>query len=524
MQAGRVLVFGGILTVMLAGTMGSWATEASSDEVAPQMEPVVVSAAKLPTLLSQSGSSVTVITAQDLENEKDFTVVEALRNVPGLDVVETGGPGQVAQVYMRGAGSDQTLVMVNGVEINDPISPNRAADLSRLTVDNVAQIEILRGPQSALFGSGGMGGVINIVTKKGSKNWEGAASLYDGKYNTRGTAVSAAGTAAGLDVSVGASGDYSDGFSAARQTQTYPAPVPAMLPNGYRMWSEDLGLGYAFSPAWNTRLTYRAIQGWAQLDNGGGDQGDAPAYTENTDQHIAHWETSWNYLKIWRQTLSVGDFLEERTTDNFTGSPATDIKTDYRGRNFSADWRQELVLPAIFSSLAAGINYQQEQGKFFDGNLSVWGQDPDFTEHSAHTFGYYIEDRIVQNGFVLDGGVREDVHDQYGGAFTYRVESLYPLAATGTVFKETLGTGFKAPTLYQFYSSYGNPKLEPEKSRAWDLGLEQEIIGKRLHAGASYFHNDFENKISFYTDPATYQSRYINLGTVEKLILFSKSL
>ena len=196
MQAGRVLVFGGILTVMLAGTMGSWATEASSDEVAPQMEPVVVSAAKLPTLLSQSGSSVTVITAQDLENEKDFTVVEALRNVPGLDVVETGGPGQVAQVYMRGAGSDQTLVMVNGVEINDPISPNRAADLSRLTVDNVAQIEILRGPQSALFGSGGMGGVINIVTKKGSKNWEGAASLYDGKYNTRGTAVSA-GDAAG---------------------------------------------------------------------------------------------------------------------------------------------------------------------------------------------------------------------------------------------------------------------------------------------------------------------------------------
>jgi vitamin B12 transporter len=513
MQVRRFLVLGGILTLLGGGSSAAWADDPNLGDTAAQMDPVVVSASKLPTVLSQTGSSVTLITAKDLEAEKDTTVVEALRNVPGLDVVETGGPGQLAQVYIHGAGSEQTLVMVNGVEINGPISPNRAADLSRLSVDNVAQIEIIRGPQSALFGSGAMGGVINIITKKGTKNWEGAASVYAGKYNTQGTVVSAAGTEGDLDLSLGASWDYSEGFSAAKRTVVYPASVPDLAPNGYRIWTADLGLGYALTPDLSMRLTYRILQGWAQLDNFGTDAGDALNYTENTGDHIAHWEASWKGSEHYRQTLSLGDYFEERTTDNLAGSPLAEVKSDYQGRNLSADWRHELDLPLLWSALAAGLNYKQEQGKFFDETLLPG--DPNFTEHSAHTTGVYAEERLAQWGFVLDAGVREDVHDLYGSAFTYRVAPLYTLAATGTTFKGTLATGFNAPTLYQFYSAYGNLNLQPEKSRAGDAGVEQELLGKMLRAGATYFKNDFDNQISFYTDPVTYKSYYINLEKVE---------
>ena len=142
--------------------------------------------------------------------------------VPGLDVVVSGGPGQLTETYIRGAESGRTLVMINGMEINDAMSIGRSVDFSQLTVDNVEHIEILRGPESAVFGSGAMGGVINIITKKGTTDWKATADLSGGKYTTWNAAASAAGMISGWDASVGAPGTIPTDFPRLRRRRPFP--------------------------------------------------------------------------------------------------------------------------------------------------------------------------------------------------------------------------------------------------------------------------------------------------------------
>ncbi|HRT96425.1 MAG TPA: TonB-dependent receptor plug domain-containing protein, partial [Planctomycetota bacterium] len=138
--------------------------EATEEE---KPEEVMVTATRLETPAKQVGSSITVITRKEIEQKKQATVLELLRTVPGVDVVQAGPAGGQSSVFLRGAKSEHTLVLLDGVELNDPITPGRSFDWAHLTADNVERIEVLRGPQSTLYGSDAIGGVINIITRKG---------------------------------------------------------------------------------------------------------------------------------------------------------------------------------------------------------------------------------------------------------------------------------------------------------------------------------------------------------------------
>jgi vitamin B12 transporter len=127
-------------------------------------EPIIVTATKLETPAREVASSVTVITAEEIEEKQQASVAEVLRAVPGVDIVRSGGPGEQTSIFLRGANSSQTLVLVDGIEVNDPIDPNRAFNFAFLDTYNIERVEIVRGPQSTLYGSDAMGGVVNIIT------------------------------------------------------------------------------------------------------------------------------------------------------------------------------------------------------------------------------------------------------------------------------------------------------------------------------------------------------------------------
>ena len=143
---------------------------------AREMDDLVVTATRLATPRGELASSVTVITAEDIKRKQYRSVPQALRSVPGLHVVQTGGPGQQTSVFMRGANSNHTLVLIDGIEASDPSSPNGAVDFSNLWLDNIERIEIVRGAQSTLYGSDAIGGVIQITTRRGAGKLHGAAS------------------------------------------------------------------------------------------------------------------------------------------------------------------------------------------------------------------------------------------------------------------------------------------------------------------------------------------------------------
>ncbi len=148
------------------------------------MNEIVVTATRLPTQRLRVGSSTTVITSEDIARKQLRTVPQALQTVPGLHVVQSGGAGQQTSVFMRGANSNQTLVLIDGIEANDPGSPAGAMDFSNLLVDNIERIEVVRGPQSTLYGSDAIGGVIHIITRKGKGKPTGTARAEGGSHET----------------------------------------------------------------------------------------------------------------------------------------------------------------------------------------------------------------------------------------------------------------------------------------------------------------------------------------------------
>ena len=176
--------------------------------------PIVVTATRSPVNLSQIASSVTVIDEREIRRKNKQTVVELLRDVPGLNLAQSGGVGQNTRIFMRGTNSNHTLVMMDGVALNDPSDTANAYDFSNLTTDNIERIEILRGAQSTLYGSQAIGGVINIITKKGSGAPRHSAFAEYGRYNSAKLGLGSSGEVGDTSYSVSASGSRTDGISA----------------------------------------------------------------------------------------------------------------------------------------------------------------------------------------------------------------------------------------------------------------------------------------------------------------------
>src|SRR4030043_196166 len=179
------------------------------------LEEVVVTATRVETPIEEIASSITIISSKEIERKQKTTVLEALRNIPGLDVVQTGGAGSQTSIFLRGANSEHTLVMIDGVEVNDPISPGRSYNFANLTVDNIERIEIIRGPHSTLYGSDAIGGVINIITKKGAGEPKVWTSFEAGSYATFKEVVGSDGEIRGLHYSLTCSRLDTEGISKA---------------------------------------------------------------------------------------------------------------------------------------------------------------------------------------------------------------------------------------------------------------------------------------------------------------------
>jgi len=489
---------------MVSGLVMAFCAPAGAEEKIAKLEEVVVTANRLETATREVGSSITVITAQQIEQRQQTLLLDVLRSVPSIDVVQNGGPGSATSVFMRGANSEHTLVLLDGIELNDPSAPGGGYDFANLPTDNIERVEILRGPQSTLYGSRAMGGVINIITKRGKGKPTGFLSAQGGSFNT---AAEKAGISGGTDLynySLGLSRFDTSGFSAAGKRQGNTEN------DGYQNTSVNTRLG--IMPASNLSVDFivNYLKNRADLDNNGGFGGDDPNYIQKTEQISFRSQADLALFdNLWEQRLGVSFNDLSRDVNNGTDSahPSDLSRASYHGQSVTVDWQHTLHLHET-NSLTLGIERKEENAKSdYYSESAAWGPySSPWDEHSAHTTGYYLQDQVrLWDAWFTTLGVRLDDHSRFGSKATYRFTSAYTAKQTDTTFKGSYGTAFKAPSLYQLYApTYGDENLNPEKSTGWDLGVEQSLFGGKLTMGATYFYNDFEDLINYDSNLSKY--------------------
>ncbi len=487
------------------------------------LEPVVVTATRVETPLSEIGSSVTVITSEEIESKQAVHLIDVLRGVPGLDVVRNGGLGQQASVFLRGANSDHTLVLVDGIEVNDPSTPARAFDFASLSVDNIERIEIVRGPGSTLYGSDAMGGVINIITRKGVGDIQTSLSAEAGSFRTHQEKVAVSGGTDRVNYSIVGSYLDSEGITAAGKEYGNSER------DGYTRKDVSARVGLTPADGLSVDFFYRYLNAAADLDNYGGTGGDDPNYTSDSSSNFFKAQAQLALFdSFWEQSLgySLTDYDRSNKNGKDIDHPDDSSQSQYDGQLIQIGWQHNLNLSQS-NILTLGAEYEEESMKsrsystFIDwvtflpsSSLST------FPEKSEQTVGYYLQDQIwIGKNFVATGGLRIDDHSQFGTHDTYSATVSYFVPMTKTRFKGSYGTGFKTPTLSQLYENSvyvdGNPSLSPEKSEGWDVGFEQILLDERVTLGATWFETEFDDLILAVWNGTILKSEYLNIDAAK---------
>ena len=464
-------------------------------EPAGMMPTTVVTADRFPTDPEKVTSSYTVVMQEEMQRRQLRTAGEVLKTVPGVSVQQSGGPGTQTNIFVRGSNSNHVLVLIDGINVNDPSSANGAPDFAHFLTENLDRIEIVRGPMSTMYGSQAIGGVINMVTKAGKGPMNGAA------FTELGTRMQ---SNSGAYVR-GSEGKFNYNLTFAGTFSPNDTPVPARFtPNGgfvdtdpYRNITLAARLGYAFDE--NTQFNFygRYIDTKLNYDQVGQEDPNANGYTSQFytrgELEGSYFDGRWkpvigiNYSTISRHDL---DYASPQNLFPF----ATD--TSFSGRRLQVDVKN-LVKITDEVEVIAGLDYDRQWAYSntvgpFTPLTESWGT-------MAQT-GLYGQLRLNPfTGFNINAGGRVDMNDTFGTVGTWRVGASYLWAPTDTKIKASYGTAFKAPSLFELYGPGpfcgGNRNIQPEYSRGYEIGVEQGLFDRKVKAGITYFFNNYSNLI-----------------------------
>ena len=478
--------------LLAAGLVCAAARAAEADDQVS----VVVSATRVPTPALEVASSVTLITAADIEARQERTISDVLKDVPGLNVVQTGGPGGVTSVFIRGTNSNHTKVLIDGIDVSDPSNSTGAFDFGQLLTPDIERIEVLRGPQSGLYGSDAIGGVINIVTRAGTGPMTLAAGLEGGSFETFNQAARLSGSQDAFHYSVNATHFHAGA--------TPVTPLDLLPPGEARNDDYDdnltlsTKLGYDVSQNFDLGLVVRYTD--IQLHTTGEDFppplfAGVPAAeqtTAATDEYFTRLTAhALSFDGLLDQTLGLA-YSHLRTSTVEPQTPAA-LNT---GERRKADWQGNFRLTRGVT-LVTGAEYERDEIE----------QPIDASVHIGS--GYAELQSQLGSHWFSALNVRYDDNSRFGGKTTWRFAPAWVISESDTKLKASVGTGFKAPTLSELYQSFppfffANPDLKPESSTGWDAGFEQGLASGAVRFGVTYYYNRIHDLITSDVTGTTY--------------------
>ena len=478
---------------------------------------VVITAERHETDIQRVGSAITIIGGEDIARRNPSSLVDVLREVPGVDITETGGPGSTTSVRLRGANSGQTLVLIDGIRVNDSSGVGGEFDFSNLIPAAVERIEVLRGPQSALYGSDAIGGVINIITKKGRETPEAALQIEGGRYGTANASGAVSGAVGPWFYALSGGAQRSDGFSRfGSRIPLLEAQFGPLERDGFDRFGGYGRFGYDARQGF--RLDFGALSTTlnSAYDAAFGSVPDTPS-NQRQRLHQVYGKAELDNLDgALTQSLTVYANRTDRAFNDIsfdgTAAPRTTFFTTSRfvGDRLGIEYQARLKL-AQFGSLIAGAKTEREESSgSIQEFLPVQGRvipSPAGGQTTNAVFGLWqipVDDRLN----ISAGGRLDDVTG-IGTFATWRATAAYFIAHSGTKFRASAGTGAKAPSLFQRLDpTFGNRALSPETSFSFDGGVDQSLFDGRINLSVTGFSNEFQNLIDF--DFAT--NRFINIA------------
>jgi vitamin B12 transporter len=453
------------------------------------LEEIVVTAAKIQEPVEETTSEVTIIKGEDIKKMDVEFVTDVFRKVPELNLVQNGGEGKVASVILRGG--THTLVMIDGIRVNS--TTTGSFDFSGINVDDIERIEIVRGPQSTIYGSDAMAGVINIITKKGEGNPKIEAFFEGGSFGTYKPAATISGAYKNMDYRLTGTYFYTDGISVAKDGTER---------DSYKNASFSWNLGYRPAEKFDLEFIGKYYYDRSELD--GFDffahkAVDDPNFVQFGNHSILSVRGKLYLSQSWEQILTISrvwDSLKFRDPDDTFNN--SDITTE----SDTVDWQHNFYVNDNYI-LTAGAEYERKNGENI-GNF----------DKSVDSRALYLNNKVklFKENLILNAGLRYDDFESFGSKTTYRIGAVYTIKTIGINIRGCYGTGFRAPALNElFFPFFGNLNLKPEKTSSWEIGLEKVVVRDRMSLSLTYFDQRYTDLID--TNPITFTA--VNIAKAE---------
>ena len=476
---------GALLVAMLAVATTGEAQETKPDTTqearpeAKKVDPVVVTATTIATPADQLGVALNVITGEDFKTYHYSSVDDAFRNIPGVNVTQQGSYGKLSTLSIRGANANQVLILVDGVRVSSPTLGQ--TDLSDISPDLIDRIEVIRGGQSTLYGADAIGGVVNIITKKGTGPFSAIVENAGGNYDTFQNRVSMNGTYKIFDYSLYGShlesngqfkNDNSDNNAAGGRVGI-TLPYDSALSVSYRYNKNDTGVP--------VKGVFPPPQPIVPIIN--------PNAKQQTETTVLSVEAKTHPVEWWEARGRFGRYTNNQGFQDPV-DPGVDFDVPFRSQVDTERLEYDLlnsIIIAPWSTSTVGFGYRYEHGD----NKGVFQ-----ASQNVKWFLFEQQFRLFSRLFIT-GGTRIEDNNVFGNATTGQGSVLFVIKETGTRLRGSAGTGFRAPTFNDlFFPDFGNPNLKPERSQTWDVGIDQNLWQNRIRLKLTWFATHFTDAIT----------------------------
>jgi len=442
---------------------------------------VVVTALRSAVEQDRVSASVTVLDEAAIRQAQPVALTDILVRTPGISLSRNGGYGTTTSLRIRGADSGQNVMVMDGMRLSDPSMTSGGHGFSNLLIDDIERIEILRGPQSILWGSDAIGGIINVTTRQPQKPLEGGFAVEAGTHDTVNAQAGAGGTSSIADWHLSASAFTTDGISA-RSSGTEA--------DGYRRTAANGRVTFKIAPG--VTLDLRGY--WSDSRNDfDGFSGDSPSYGLT-----AEWSgyAGLNFTLLdGRLANRLAVMQTETNRENYDPSRMVrPLNFDAHGRVRRYEYQGTFTLsPAIQAVFGAEREEQRMTSASPSDDMAAYSLTP----NAVDTNSIYGQLRATMlAGLTLDGGLRYDHQSRFGGNTVFSLGGVYTPNGGATALRASYAEGYKAPSLYQKFSFYGEAGLRPEQAKGWEAGIEQKF-GEAFRASATWFERDTDNLIDF---------------------------